>query len=33
MIEDAGFTIERLERGYIRGPRFSTFLYRGIARP
>jgi ubiquinone/menaquinone biosynthesis C-methylase UbiE len=33
LVEASGFTIERLETGYIRGPRIMTFLYEGSARP
>jgi ubiquinone/menaquinone biosynthesis C-methylase UbiE len=33
MIEDAGFRIERIETGYIPGPRPMTFMYEGSARP
>jgi len=33
MMLESGFAIERLEKGYIRGPRFSAYLYRGIASP
>jgi SAM-dependent methyltransferase len=33
MLAEGGFAIEGLERGYIRGPRFSSYVYRGIARP
>jgi ubiquinone/menaquinone biosynthesis C-methylase UbiE len=33
VIDDGGFAIEGLERGYIRGPRFGAYLYRGVARP
>jgi ubiquinone/menaquinone biosynthesis C-methylase UbiE len=33
MLVEDGFAIEGLERGYVRGPRFGTYLYRGIARP
>jgi ubiquinone/menaquinone biosynthesis C-methylase UbiE len=33
LITEGGFAIEGLERGYIRGPRFSAYLYRGVARP
>ena len=29
----SGFAIERLETGYIRGPRVMTFLYEGVAKP
>jgi ubiquinone/menaquinone biosynthesis C-methylase UbiE len=33
LIEGAGFTIERLENGYLPGPRPMTFMYEGVARP
>lgn len=33
MIEDAGFGFERLETGYMPGPRPMAFLYHGSARP
>ncbi|MGH7058481.1 MAG: class I SAM-dependent methyltransferase [Acetobacteraceae bacterium] len=33
MIEDAGFRMERIETGYMRGPRPFTFLYQGSAAP
>ena len=33
LVEASGFTIERLETGYIRGPKIMTFLYEGSARP
>jgi ubiquinone/menaquinone biosynthesis C-methylase UbiE len=33
LLFDAGFRIERLETGYIPGPRIMTFLYEGAARP
>jgi ubiquinone/menaquinone biosynthesis C-methylase UbiE len=33
MIEDAGFRIDRIETGYIAGPRPMTFTYEGSARP
>jgi ubiquinone/menaquinone biosynthesis C-methylase UbiE len=33
LIEDAGFRIERLETGYIPGPKPMTFLYEGSAKP
>jgi ubiquinone/menaquinone biosynthesis C-methylase UbiE len=33
MIESAGFRIDRLEAGYMPGPRPMTFMYEGIARP
>jgi len=33
LIEDAGFEIERLENGYLKGaPKFGGYLYRGVAR-
>jgi SAM-dependent methyltransferase len=33
MIEAAGFGIDRIETGYIPGPRPMTFMYQGSARP
>ena len=33
LLSDAGFRIDRLETGYIPGPRLMTFLYEGTARP
>jgi ubiquinone/menaquinone biosynthesis C-methylase UbiE len=33
LIEDAGLQIERLETGYMPGPRPLTFMYEGSARP
>ena len=32
-IENAGFDLERLETGYMRGPKPMTFMYEGRARP
>jgi ubiquinone/menaquinone biosynthesis C-methylase UbiE len=33
LIKEAGFEIERLEHGYLKGaPKFAGFLYRGVAR-
>ena len=32
-LEPSGFAIERLERVYMRGPRFGANVYRGVARP
>jgi ubiquinone/menaquinone biosynthesis C-methylase UbiE len=33
LIEEAGFEIERLENGYLKGaPKFGGFLYRGVAK-
>jgi hypothetical protein len=33
LIEEAGFQFDRLETGYIRGPKPMTFMYEGSARP
>lgn len=33
LIEDAGFRFDRLERGYMPGPKPMTFMYEGSARP
>ncbi len=33
LIETAGFDLERLETGYMRGPKPMTFMYEGRARP
>jgi ubiquinone/menaquinone biosynthesis C-methylase UbiE len=33
LVERAGFAIERLEVGYLPGPRPMTFMYEGSARP
>ena len=34
LIEQAGFELEWLENGYLKGsPKFGGFLYRGVARP
>jgi ubiquinone/menaquinone biosynthesis C-methylase UbiE len=33
MIGDAGFRIDRIETGYLPGPRPMTFMYEGCARP
>jgi ubiquinone/menaquinone biosynthesis C-methylase UbiE len=33
MIEGAGFRIERIETGYMPGPKPMTFMYEGSARP
>jgi ubiquinone/menaquinone biosynthesis C-methylase UbiE len=33
LIEDAGFQFDRLETGYMRGPKPMTFMYEGSARP
>lgn len=32
-LERGGFAIETLERHYGEGPRFASYLYRGVARP
>ncbi|PST24104.1 class I SAM-dependent methyltransferase [Mesorhizobium plurifarium] len=33
MIEGAGFGIDRIDTGYMRGPKPMTFMYEGSARP
>jgi len=33
LISNAGFRIDRLQTGYIPGPRILTYLYEGAARP
>jgi ubiquinone/menaquinone biosynthesis C-methylase UbiE len=33
LIEGAGFQFDRLETGYMRGPKPMTFMYEGSARP
>jgi ubiquinone/menaquinone biosynthesis C-methylase UbiE len=33
VIKRAGFSIERLDKGYLRGPKIMTFMYEGLARP
>ena len=33
LIEGAGFRLERLKTGYMRGPKPMTFMYEGSARP
>jgi ubiquinone/menaquinone biosynthesis C-methylase UbiE len=33
LIEDAGFQFDRLETGYMRGPKPMAFMYEGSARP
>jgi SAM-dependent methyltransferase len=33
LMEAAGFRIERLDAGYMKGPRPMTFMYEGRARP
>ncbi|MEJ2132783.1 MAG: SAM-dependent methyltransferase, partial [Gammaproteobacteria bacterium] len=33
LIEGAGFAIEDLDAGYMPGPRFAAYMYRGVARP
>jgi ubiquinone/menaquinone biosynthesis C-methylase UbiE len=33
LIEGAGFQFERIETGYMRGPRPMSFMYEGSARP
>ena len=33
LIESAGFRIERLDTGYMPGPKLMTFMHEGLARP
>jgi len=33
LIEDAGFRIDRIDTGYVPGPKPMTFMYEGSARP
>ena len=33
LLEDAGFRIERMDTGYMKGPKPMTFMYEGQARP
>jgi ubiquinone/menaquinone biosynthesis C-methylase UbiE len=33
LIRDAGFRVEQLETGYMKGPKPMTFMYEGVARP
>jgi ubiquinone/menaquinone biosynthesis C-methylase UbiE len=33
LLEEAGFRVERLETGYMKGPKPMTFMYEGQARP
>jgi hypothetical protein len=33
MIKEAGFRIDRIETGYMPGPKLMTFTYEGSARP
>ena len=33
LLEDSGFGIERVEAGYMKGPKAMTFMYEGQARP
>lgn len=33
LLEEAGFRIERIETGYMKGPKPMTFMYEGVARP
>ena len=33
MIEGAGFRYDRIETGYMPGPKPMTFMYEGSARP
>ncbi len=33
LIEESGFQMDRLETGYVRGPKPMAFMYEGLARP
>jgi hypothetical protein len=33
LIENAGFRIDRLDTGYMPGPKLMAFMYEGGARP
>ena len=33
LVQDAGFRIDRIETGYMPGPKLMTFMYEGSARP
>jgi ubiquinone/menaquinone biosynthesis C-methylase UbiE len=33
LLEDSGFRIERLDTGYMKGPKAMTYMYEGSARP
>ncbi len=33
LIQQAGFRFESLTEGYVEGPKFAAYMYRGIARP
>lgn len=33
LVQEAGFAITKLEKGYMGMPRFATFMYEGVARP
>ena len=33
LVEDAAFGVERLETGYMAGPKPMTYMYEGVARP
>lgn len=33
LIRDAGFRVDKLETGYMEGPKPMTFMYEGVARP
>ena len=33
LVADAGFKIDRMQSGYMPGPRIMTFMYEGCARP
>jgi ubiquinone/menaquinone biosynthesis C-methylase UbiE len=33
LVTGAGFRLEKLDKGYARGPKFASFQYRGVAAP
>jgi ubiquinone/menaquinone biosynthesis C-methylase UbiE len=33
LVADAGFALERIDTGYMRGPKPMTYMYEGSARP
>ena len=33
LLEDAGFRVEQMDTGYMKGPKPMTFMYEGQARP
>lgn len=33
LVAAAGFSLESIESGYVKGPKIATYFYRGVARP